>query len=192
KFLGGRGAADNIIVNGNDHNVTSDGLNVGSSMNISSSSGVKTANRLMRDVLNVGSPDELNSNKETGTNDEPCSGSKVSSPSFAAFKRKLASKRADRALSDNVVIFVPREQGVKINHNHPEKQQFKPVKSKTARGDSTSTNTLVSNVFEVLGDLEDDGFTSPDHFDLLTKEDGKTILLNLHESDDDADVEKWL
>ncbi|GJU73069.1 ATPase, F1/V1/A1 complex, alpha/beta subunit [Tanacetum coccineum] len=268
KFLGGKRVGDNRIVNRNDHNVTSDELNVGSSVNISSSSGVKTANGLMSDGLNVGSSDELNSNEETGTNGEPCSGSKVSSPSFAVFKRKLISKRgfvfikfssgaglegvlehgpwlirsvplisrkwtpiaelsqdelisvsvyvklhgvlafafttdglsviatrlgtpmmADRALSDNVVVFVPREQEVKMDHYHPKKQQFKPVKPKIARGVSTSTNTPVSNVFEVLGDLEDDGFTSPDHFDLLTKEDGKTILLNLHESDDDADVE---
>ncbi|GJW93581.1 hypothetical protein Tco_0173253 [Tanacetum coccineum] len=33
------------------------------------------------------------------------------------------------------------------------------------------------------------GFTSPNHLDLLTKKDGKTILLNLQETDDDADVE---
>ncbi|GKG03744.1 hypothetical protein Tco_0311380, partial [Tanacetum coccineum] len=31
-------------------------------------------------------------------------------------------------------------------------------------------------------------FTSPNHFDLITKEDGKTILLNIQESDDDAEV----
>ncbi|GKD27740.1 hypothetical protein Tco_1233954 [Tanacetum coccineum] len=33
------------------------------------------------------------------------------------------------------------------------------------------------------------GFTSPNHFDLLTKEDVNTILLNIHESDNDVDVE---
>ncbi|GJU79346.1 hypothetical protein Tco_1276416 [Tanacetum coccineum] len=33
------------------------------------------------------------------------------------------------------------------------------------------------------------GFTSPSHFDLLTKEYGKSILRNLQESDDDVDVE---
>nr|GEV32140.1 hypothetical protein [Tanacetum cinerariifolium] len=33
------------------------------------------------------------------------------------------------------------------------------------------------------------GFTFPNHFDLLTNKDGKTILLNLRESDDNADVE---
>ncbi|GJW90083.1 hypothetical protein Tco_0167636 [Tanacetum coccineum] len=31
-------------------------------------------------------------------------------------------------------------------------------------------------------------FTSPNHFDLLTEEDVKTILLNIQESDDDAEV----
>ncbi|GJS89142.1 hypothetical protein Tco_0771778 [Tanacetum coccineum] len=33
------------------------------------------------------------------------------------------------------------------------------------------------------------GFTSPNHFDLLTKEDWKSILRNLQDSDDDAVVE---
>ncbi|GJV92510.1 hypothetical protein Tco_1540323 [Tanacetum coccineum] len=118
-----------------------------------------------------------------------------------------------------------------MDRNHLKKQQFIHVKLKTVRGVSTSTNTPISNVFEVLGDLEDDGhldaldiedcgklegeqrnnkkahrktgirlgknvdsssesgFTYPNHFDLLTKKDGKTILLNLQASDDDADVE---
>ncbi|GKA55425.1 zinc knuckle CX2CX4HX4C containing protein [Tanacetum coccineum] len=100
---------------------------------------------------------------------------------------------------------VTREQDVKMDRNHPKKQQFIPVKLKTARGVSTSTNTPVSNVFEVLGDLEDDGRSDALDIEdcgklegvsrILTilifsqKKDGKTILLNLQASDDDADVE---
>ncbi|GJU69584.1 hypothetical protein Tco_1255843 [Tanacetum coccineum] len=116
---------------------------------------------------------------------------------------------------------VTREQEVKVDRNQPKKQQFIPIKMKTAKGASISTSTLVSKVFEVLGDLEDDGhldalnaedpkcdsgythmeeiwnanssskssFTSPNHFDLLTKEDGKSILRNLQKSDANADVE---
>ncbi|GJZ05447.1 hypothetical protein Tco_0538722 [Tanacetum coccineum] len=52
---------------------------------------------------------------------------------------------------------VAREHEGKININHPTKQQLIPVKLKNTRGVGTSNNTLVSNVFEVLGDMEDDG-----------------------------------
>ncbi|GJW80574.1 hypothetical protein Tco_0144549 [Tanacetum coccineum] len=95
-----------------------------------------------------------------------------------------------------------------MDGNRPKKQKFIPFKLKNTKGVSTSNNTSVSNVFEVLGDLEDDGhldahteenlecrlffgirFHVSKHFDLFTKEDGKIIFLNLRESDDDADVE---
>ncbi|GJU73073.1 hypothetical protein Tco_1264478 [Tanacetum coccineum] len=199
KFLGGKRDGDNRIVNKNDHNVMNDGLNVGSSVNISSSSGVKTSNGLMSDGLNVGSPDEIEIPIEETRN--KMAGMDFVSSSLLSLSVGWASKESwsmvklhgvlvlafiadglsviasrlgtistasldvgswdDRALSDNVVVFVPRLDG----------------------------NGFMMHTVKVLGDLEDDGFTSPNHFDLLTKEDGKTILLNLHESDDDADVE---
>ncbi|GJY66053.1 hypothetical protein Tco_0468291 [Tanacetum coccineum] len=44
-----------------------------------------------------------------------------------------------------------------MDGNRPKKQKFIPFKLKNTKGVSTSNNTSISNVFEVLGDLEDDG-----------------------------------
>ncbi|GJU39015.1 zinc knuckle CX2CX4HX4C containing protein [Tanacetum coccineum] len=61
-----------------------------------------------------------------------------------------------------------REQEVKVDCNQPKKQQFIHVTRKTNMGASILTSTPVSNVFEVLSDLEDDG-----HLDTLNAEDPK-------------------
>nr|GEU60867.1 hypothetical protein [Tanacetum cinerariifolium] len=62
---------------------------------------------------------------------------------------------------------VTRKQEVKVDRNRPKKQQFIPVRTKTARGASTP----FSNVFEVPGDLEDDG-----HLDALNARDPKRTM----------------
>ncbi|GJW21919.1 hypothetical protein Tco_0032541 [Tanacetum coccineum] len=90
--------------------------------------------------------------------------------------RALIYLRADRALKDTLVISVPRLDGNgvmmhiiknKVGTSH----DWFQTRTKTAKGASTS----VSNVFEVPGDLEDDG-----HLDVLNAQDPKRNSRGTH------------
>nr|GEU38861.1 putative ribonuclease H protein At1g65750 family [Tanacetum cinerariifolium] len=125
------------------------------------------------------------------------------------YAQALVDIQADRALKDRMVISVPNPdsngvtmhtiKGVPTPHvgkhgtrgNHSLRKEQVPKSAYQIKMNSTSVFNSFYTVEEYNGKngeySSEYGFTSPNQFDLLTKDDGMSMLRGLQEMDDDRD-----